>query len=323
SSTNIAMQEANGRLEILKELGENGTGVLRSWVASVGSYTQNWEIAMDAYLGDIVLPESNSWININLVAFNRNDTNLVDGVPLGDGMSIALDLYRWDGRTSRGYELTSWLNGADLYDVPNYGYVSTADLQGRLKISFDATSKVLTASCNGNVLGWVDVDAPGSDWEMTDGDLFGFAIADSLESPLLALASGDMHADNFMVNGTVDPPVDGNGNGLPDWWEKLYYIDPVLDPNALCANGFNTIMDAYIAGFDPTDPGGWFGITGLDGNMIQWDAVSGRVYSVYWSTNLMAGFQTLETNYTGGTFTDTLHSAEKKCFYKIDVRLPQ
>jgi hypothetical protein len=43
---------------------------------------------------------------------------------------------------------------------------------------------------------------------------------------------------------------------------------------------------------------------------------------VYWTTNLLNGFQTLETNCTGGIITDTLHNAAGKCFYKIDVRLP-
>lgn len=60
-------------------------------------------------------------------------------------------------------------------------------------------------------------------------------------------------------------------------------------------------------------------------NAIWWNSTSGRVYAVYWATNLTEGFQPLETNihWSVGGFTDTVHNAETTGFYKIDVQLEQ
>ncbi len=80
------------------------------------------------------------------------------------------------------------------------------------------------------------------------------------------------------------------------------------------------MRDAYIAGFDPTDANAGFGVSNVR-NILWWNNASGRVYTVYWSSNLLNGFQTLETNWIGGVFTDTVHSAEPSGFYKIKVRL--
>jgi hypothetical protein len=115
--------------------------------------------------------------------------------------------------------------------------------------------------------------------------------------------------------------TDGDGNGLPDWWEQQHFGGMGINPNAVCSNGVNTMIQAYVAGLNPTNSSARFGITNHARNLIQWNAVSGRVYNVYWTTNLMNGFQAMQTDCTGGAITDSTHSAADKCFYKIDVRL--
>ena len=115
---------------------------------------------------------------------------------------------------------------------------------------------------------------------------------------------------------------DSDADGLPDAWEFQYFGGTGINPDTtFCSNGVNTVRQAYIAGLDPTDPQSYFGIEKHSRNTLQWSAVSGRVYNVYWTTNLLTGFQPLETNCTGGAITDLTHSAAGKCFYKIDVRL--
>lgn len=323
NGTDAVLQETNGRLEFTNS--SDKSAALRPWTYSVGSYTQNWEVAVDVYLGDIVLPSmSGEYVNINLAVVNQQSTNLYNGMFPGDAINIALDLYRdWDGYLIRGYELTSRANAVELRSAPNYGYTSTADVQGRLKIAFDAVTKVLTASYNGNVLGWVDVNASGSNWAMTDSGSFGVAIAGG--SGMITVSSGEVYVDNFAMTGAGIPPEDGNSNGLPDWWELQYFGGTVSNPNAVCSNGINTVLEAYIVGLNPNDPDAFFGFTGGDvqTKTLQWSAVSGRVYNVYWTTNLLNSFQPLQTDYTGGTITDSLHSAAGKCFYKIDVRMAQ
>jgi hypothetical protein len=60
--------------------------------------------------------------------------------------------------------------------------------------------------------------------------------------------------------------------------------------------------------------------------VISWESVPGRLYNVYWSSNLLdgaAGFQLLQSNipWTLNTVTDTVNSARDTGFYRIDVQL--
>nr|MBC8217127.1 hypothetical protein [Planctomycetota bacterium] len=192
STTNIFLNEINGRLEVLKSAGLDASGVFRPWVESTGSYTQDWETEADVHLSGISL-DSGTSVNVNLAVANQDDATF------GDTLSIALDLHNDDDDTYRGYEMNSKVNGSDLAAVPNYGYVATGDTDGRVKIAFDADSKILTASFNGNVLGWIDVDDPASNWEMTTNSLFAVAIAGSVHGASVGLASGDLYADNFSI----------------------------------------------------------------------------------------------------------------------------
>jgi len=55
---------------------------------------------------------------------------------------------------------------------------------------------------------------------------------------------------------------------------------------------------------------------------MVWPAVSGRVYSVYWSSNLISGvWSQLVDNIGNGIYTDTVHQAEKEGFYRIKVQV--
>jgi hypothetical protein len=85
----------------------------------------------------------------------------------------------------------------------------------------------------------------------------------------------------------------------------------------------------YSAGSNPTnfDP---FAIshcefTSADNQdvLIRWDGVSGRVYNIYWTSNLLSGFTLLQTNvsWESGSFTDTTHQTESCGYYKLDVEL--
>ena len=116
--------------------------------------------------------------------------------------------------------------------------------------------------------------------------------------------------------------ADGDGNGLPDWWEQQYFGGTGVNPSAICSNGINTVREAYIAGLDPKDKTSVLRASiPVNGKILGWNATSGRVYSVYWATNLVTGFQCLESNipWTRGGFTN---STTVPCgYYKIGVRL--
>lgn len=139
--------------------------------------------------------------------------------------------------------------------------------------------------------------------------------------------------DTNAMEHTLGPPFtlsvpeyfsDRDSDGLPDDWEELYFGGATnANPSAIAANDVNTVMDAYISGISPIDPEAFFDVSVDDENgfVINWNAVSGRVYSVCCTTNLWESFQPLETNilWPQSSWTDAVERAE--CFYRIDVKL--
>jgi|GEM_PF-7050143 len=129
----------------------------------------------------------------------------------------------------------------------------------------------------------------------------------------------------YQAAGSATPP-DSDADGIPDSWEQQYFGGTTnANPNAVCSNGFNTVFDAYIAGLNPTNPLSRFMISNFralgDDKAFDWNTVSGRIYSVYWTTNLLSGFQPLEINipWTRNSFTNS--TIVPQSFYKINVQL--
>jgi hypothetical protein len=124
---------------------------------------------------------------------------------------------------------------------------------------------------------------------------------------------------------TENDDPDSDSDGLPDDWERTHYGTTSVTPTNRVSNGINTVRQAYIAGLNPTNAQSRFQLDDLqtltDDNILTWEGVSGRRYTVYWASNLLDGFQLLQTNIsaTGTIFTDSLHRAHQKGFYKIEV----
>jgi len=141
---------------------------------------------------------------------------------------------------------------------------------------------------------------------------------------------------NDPVTPTVDLPLrfevtvpDQDGDSLPDWWETLYFGGATnANPDAISSNGVNTLLEAYVAGLNPTNPTSVFVMTqlgsdagDLDRYVLQWDALDGRVYTIYWATNLFSSFDLLTNGIIGGAFTDSVHGANNDGFYRVEVDL--
>jgi len=169
------------------------------------------------------------------------------------------------------------------------------------------------------------LDYTNQTWNMTvDGallvDRFAFYSTQS-DFTKIAFKSGSQAAfiDEIRV---ANHSSDTDGDGIPDTWENTYYGG---ETNAiatnLCANGINTVLQAYIAGLNPTNANETFKL-GVFGNVLQWSNVSERVYTIYWTSNLLDGFGApWKSNITSGVFTDTFHEAESESFYKLEVEL--
>ena len=113
-------------------------------------------------------------------------------------------------------------------------------------------------------------------------------------------------------------------NGTPYAWLDQYgltnYVaDAVLDQDN---DGLLTWQE-YIAGTDPTNSASCFKTAQATRNTITWTAQSNRIYSVYWSTNLVKGFANLQDNITlpQNSYTNTTPDGIVN-HYQVKVRLP-
>ncbi len=169
------------------------------------------------------------------------------------------------------------------------------------------------------------LDYTAQTWDMTVDDTllvddFAFYSAQS-DFTKIAFKSGSEAAyldEIYVANQTLDT----DGDGIPDTWEDEHYngITNAIATN-LCANGINTILEAYITGLNPTNANSTFKLGGF-GNVLQWSNVSDRVYTIYWTSNLLSGFGApWKSNITSGVFTDTFHEAETEGFYKLEVEM--
>lgn len=144
--------------------------------------------------------------------------------------------------------------------------------------------------------------------------------------PLSDMAIDDVKIFNNALSSYGSGDIDQDG--VLDSWEEEY-LGAVLncDPNAdVDGDGQNNQQES-IAGMNPTNAASCFAITNTvktgSGYIIRWPSVSGRVYNVQWAAALTNEFQSLGSNlvYPQGSYTDTVHSADGKGFYNVDVRL--
>ena len=118
----------------------------------------------------------------------------------------------------------------------------------------------------------------------------------------------------------------------PLWWlaSHGYTNDFETVVTNVGPNGM-ALWQSYIAGLNPNDPSSQLRLN-LDVSanaaerVLQWNTVSGRVYSVWCSTNLLTGFAPLSgaTNlpWTVQTITNAVEPALASAFYRLEVRKP-
>ena len=84
---------------------------------------------------------------------------------------------------------------------------------------------------------------------------------------------------------------DGDGDGLPDWWEQQYFGGvSQLTSDDEDGDGSNNLTE-YVAGTDPLNAQSMFTIQEFvpneGGYVISWNSVEGRSYQVLKSSNLV------------------------------------
>ena len=116
-------------------------------------------------------------------------------------------------------------------------------------------------------------------------------------------------------------------NNTPLAWLADYGLEPT-DTGALSDTDHDGMKawEEWIAGTIPTQFLSVLKISNslntTNGRILLWPTVTGRVYSVSWSTNLLTAPPTLfMTNNTTGIYTDTVHTIEQSGFYRIGVQM--
>ncbi len=127
--------------------------------------------------------------------------------------------------------------------------------------------------------------------------------------------------------------VDSDNNGLPDWWEQLYFNHQTGDdPNADSdQDGLNNIGE-WVAGTSPTNPVSVFKFTSASemsgqGIVVRWPSISNRFYDLSRATNILAGTNAfiimpgasnMPATPVVNSYTDTVQGLGP-FFYKIGV----
>jgi hypothetical protein len=124
--------------------------------------------------------------------------------------------------------------------------------------------------------------------------------------------------------------TDGDGDGLPDWWE-LRYGGGSMDPAADSDGDGKTNFEEWIAGTDPADAALHLALTScaidpLSGlPVLGWPSAAGRLYSVEYTDDLDLPFTTVADDLAGNPpvnlWRDTAPRAVHRGFYRLKVRL--
>ena len=148
--------------------------------------------------------------------------------------------------------------------------------------------------------------------------------------PVLHAESGRAFGYSSIFNVISNPSApDTDGDGIPDWWESLYFggITNCL-ATGHADSDVHSNVEEYIAGTNPTNGASFLSITNCasmpSGFFIQWQpSVSDREYSVHRTNDLLGAFTSLVSGieFPQNSYTDTVHGAEDSGFYKVKAKL--
>lgn len=262
-------------------------------------------------------------------------------------MILSFDFY--DSGVSQGV-LTTYRGGR--LSLQTTAYMESSKIQGRLNSTgagntiYDVepdrgenewrTAMLITTWNATNNWSTQDVYVDGVRWDLAgqtnifyatwngvqgDYDSIKFNVLNSSTRPFLIDDMTLTYANHVEV-----PVSDGDGDGLPDVWEKTYFGSTNELANADTDADTYSNSDEYIAGTDPADGSSVFEVWGDNSGsepVVGWTSLAGRYYSVFWTTNLIDGFTSLtnQLEYPQNMFTDTLTDDEPAGFYKVEVQL--
>jgi len=181
--------------------------VSRPWIGSFMPYDEDWEVQIDIY--NSTNPTNNDQVDsFGVSVFEEGDlSNEVFGELYASHLGGGSTRHGFYGAM---YDNDEFVNEVDSNDIPGLN-------KGAVRITFDATTKVLTLyydtdPTNGYV--WTEYGAFGvagsggdegsnGNWGMTAADRFSLAVYGYSEH--MTVSAGTLYGDNFLVTGGVAP----------------------------------------------------------------------------------------------------------------------
>jgi len=270
----------------------------------------------------ILAPGSNVSVSVRLDAssFVAGDcSNAVLTVKSNDAFSPSKDL-----------SVSMWVVPAAPTMMPEPAFTEGAENEVSWSLEEGATSYLVEVSSDTNTVaweqsGWIGVtNYTFSNLPINKTCFYRVKAAASGNCGLLESAWSDWVWSKQMIS-TVDMDADF----MPNWWEDRYFGGITNASATKDADGDGqSNLDEFIAGMNPTNSDSFFRVQAFNSPsngvfVLNWDVVTGRVYSIYWKSNLTNAFQVLETGIHSpqNSYTDSLHHAESQGFYWIDVKL--
>jgi hypothetical protein len=128
--------------------------------------------------------------------------------------------------------------------------------------------------------------------------------------------------------------IDTDGDGIPNWWERIYASNTTnMPPNADADNDGLSNLEEYISHCDPGDPNSVFHIASLTKPnpdnpsewTLTWQSAPDRLYTLYCHTNLMTQWSPscvyqVQGDGTQKSYTNTTASTAPQ-FYRLAVEM--
>ena len=280
------------------------------------------------------LPASASYPNEIRETDITGDANLIawitaqyaDGAVAGDYIFLR---YATDTYVFNPFSITSGDSTSSSNQVPKLTII-TATGGASYTLTGSAVGKGTVSPTNTSV-----ASGGSASFTVTADNYYRIASLTANSSPVAGPFDNNSTSTNFLwsnvqANGalvaTFTTQTAGDPAGTPYEWLASYGLTnggATFDQAAVAdtdTDGLSAWQE-YIAGTDPTSPASVFRAAGTPPSVLSWSSASGRVYSVYWTTNLMNGFQCIASNipWTQNSLTNPAPAASS--FYKIDVRL--
>ena len=129
----------------------------------------------------------------------------------------------------------------------------------------------------------------------------------------------EYHYDVFCLK-PLAHPEDTDDDGLPDFWETVYFnhVGLAVPTEDADADGMST-HDEYVAGTSPVDSNSVFRMV-FDAGNFHFMTYSGRTYRVWSNTNLLSGSWLCISNFPGTDSSFQIQPSKQQEFIRIDVQ---